>query len=53
MNSEAQIYYDDKGKPVMVQMGVGEYEQLVNRAKEAMMNKELIQKTLSMLKGVD
>lgn len=47
--TEAQIYYDDKGKPVMVQMGVGEYEKLITRAKEAMANKELIQKALSLL----
>lgn len=51
MSAETQIYYDDKGKPVMVQMGVGEYEQLVNRAKDALAQKELIQKTLAMLKG--
>jgi hypothetical protein len=47
--SETQIYYDEKGKPVMVQMGIGEYEKLVARAKEALANKELIQKALSLL----
>jgi hypothetical protein len=51
MSTEAQIYYDEKGKPVMVQMGVGEYEKLVTRAKDAIASKELIQKTLSLLKG--
>ncbi len=49
--TESQIYYDEKGKPVMVQMSVSEYEKLVTRAKEAMEHKELIQKTLAMLKG--
>ena len=49
--TEAQIYYEDKGKPVMVQMGVSEYEQLIVLAKEATANKALIQKTLSLLKG--
>jgi len=48
-----QIYYDEKGQPLMVQMSVSEYEKLVLRAKEAVANKELIQKTLSMLKGSD
>ncbi len=47
--NEIQIYYDDKGKPVMVQMGIGEYEKLVTRAKEAVANKERIQKALSLL----
>jgi hypothetical protein len=49
--TDAQIYYDEKGKPMMVQMGIGEYEKLVLCAKEAVTHKELIQKTLSMLKG--
>jgi len=51
--TETQIYYDEKGKPLMVQMSISEYEKLVNRAKEALSNKELIQKTLMMLKGSD
>jgi|GEM_PF-3412925 len=51
--AETQIYYDEKGKPLMVQMNISEYEKLVTRAKEALANKELIQKTLSMLKGSD
>jgi hypothetical protein len=51
MNNEStQIYYDDKGKPMLVQMSVGEYEKLISRAKESTANKELIQKTLQMLK---
>ena len=29
MNTETQIYYDEKGKPLMVQMNIGEYEKLV------------------------
>lgn len=49
--SGTEIYYDDKGKPAMVQMSIGEYEKLVTIAKEAIANKELIQKTLSILKG--
>lgn len=53
MAIETQIYYDEKGKPLMVQMGIAEYEKLVTRAKEAIANKELIQKTLSMLKGTE
>ena len=51
--TETQIYYDEKGKPLMVQMNISEYEKLVNRAKEALTSKELIQKTLTMLKGSD
>ncbi len=49
--TETQIYYDEKGKPLMVQMTISEYEKLVTRAKEALANKELIAKTLMMLKG--
>jgi hypothetical protein len=51
--TDAQIYYDEKGTPLMVQMGISEYEKLVLRAKEAMANKELIQKTLALLKGTE
>jgi hypothetical protein len=51
--TEAQIYYDEKGKPLMVQMGIGEYEKLVLRAQDAAANKELIQKTLQLLKGTE
>jgi hypothetical protein len=48
---EAQIFYDDKGQAVMVQMGVEEYEKLVGHAKEAIANKERIQKALDLLKA--
>ena len=51
-SSETKIYYDEKGSPVMVQMGISEYEKLITRANEAIANKELIQKTLNLLKGV-
>lgn len=47
--SEAQVFFDEKGTPVMVQMSVSEYEQLVTRAKEAAANKDRIAKALSLL----
>lgn len=50
---ETKIYFDDQGKPVMVQLGVEEYEKLVSRAREAAANKELIAKTLNMLKAME
>jgi hypothetical protein len=46
---EAHIYYDEKGQPVMVQMGINEYEKLVTRAKEASESRDRIQKALSLL----
>ncbi len=51
--TEMQIYYDEKGAPIMVQMSVGEYEKLVTRAKEAAANKERIQKALSLLNATE
>ena len=52
MIKEATVFYDDKGQAVMVQMGLGEYESLVNSAKSALAAKEKIEKTLSILKGL-
>lgn len=49
-NETTQIYYDEKGNPLLVQMSINEYEKLINRAKEALAQKELIQKTLNLLK---
>lgn len=51
-NDNVQIFYDGNGSPIAVQMPIGDYEKIIESAKEAVAAKEAIQKALDALKGV-
>ena len=50
MAANVNVFHNEKGEPIIVQMGMADYEQLVTRASEAMKAKEKIEKTLELLK---
>ena len=49
MAEGTQVFYDEKGSPMVVQMSVGDYEKLVAQAKDAIAAKEAIKKALASL----
>jgi hypothetical protein len=51
MTDGTQVFYDEKGAPLLVQMSVGDYEKLIAQAKDAVAAKDAIKRALESLKG--
>jgi hypothetical protein len=51
-NDNVQIFYDGKGNAIAVQMPVSDYEKIIKSAKEAVEDKDAIQKAIDALQGV-
>lgn len=51
-DKNVQVFYDDKGAPIAVQMNIADYEKLIGKVKESVRVKEALNKAIESLKAV-